>query len=794
MRLNKPLTSLTAGLMLTAAASASVFYVDSVSRAESPTGTSWRSAFADLDSALEAASTNGGGQVWVRAGIYTPNGTSRAASFVLPADTELYGGFHGGETNLTQRNPKANVTKLSGDIGRPGAASDNSYHVVTAADGTRIDGFTIHRGSADAAAENRFGGGLRILPGSRNVTAANCTFEKNNAESGGAVHLSVGSLTLTNCTFYSNSADTGGAVTTLGQSSLKITDCIFNSNFAPKYGGALMLNTGTEAVITGSSFLYNSTDGFGGAAAANTEKELGIELTIEHCTFSENSARENGGALGLAGPFQPTIRNSSFEKNFSARGAGGIAGRNGTDIVLLDAAFSGSRGAKGREDFGFDAASQIIQSAAEAAALTARRTAAAPAEPEAAPQHEEERERKSLPDVFVYKAHGQSKIKLRTVAAEAEHTVLVLGDLTDDQFIRHYRGIEAAARDFHPKGIRFYYLYRYLKHPENNGYVKPFILRERAQHTVVAKQKLHTAVPWLCDAMDNEAAAALTHDSTNQVFLVSAAGEVVYEGGLGAAEDLRAVLTDFAGPVDSPFNADALPKTSFKPVRILEPRFAPRAPITRDDGFVPLEITPQDSRKAFYVKARVEASKELLATGDGKLYLGFHMDPLFNVQWNNLSDPLSYAVKTPQGVVAPSIQTAPRVTAAAADSEPREFVLEARKLDLSLPLQLQVSYSVHTADKQNIAVTQQYTIYLSEDKFGGAVIGRQVSKLDKEPQSAADRTDIYKNLLRRFDLDRNGKLTRDEVIGALYSNFDSIDQNGDGAIDAEEYAAFNNNR
>ena len=52
----------------------------------------------------------------------------------------------------------------------------------------------------------------------------------------------------------------------------------------------------------------------------------------------------------------------------------------------------------------------------------------------------------------------------------------------------------------------------------------------------------------------------------------------------------------------------------------------------------PLAIEPDLSQVEeipFYAKLRAEAEPEVLEKGSGKLYLGFHLDPLYEVHWNN---------------------------------------------------------------------------------------------------------------------------------------------------------------
>ena len=117
-------------------------------------GTSWANAYTDLDAALMAAPL--GAEVWVAAGVYLPGGDtpSRDASFTLPHDMSLYGGFSGTESSLSERNAQANVTQLSGDHNGDDIRdnfttnrTDNSRHVIfltdTITSATTIDGLSL---------------------------------------------------------------------------------------------------------------------------------------------------------------------------------------------------------------------------------------------------------------------------------------------------------------------------------------------------------------------------------------------------------------------------------------------------------------------------------------------------------------------------------------------------------------------------------------------------------------------------------------------------------------------------
>jgi len=57
----------------------------------------------------------------------------------------------------------------------------------------------------------------------------------------------------------------------------------------------------------------------------------------------------------------------------------------------------------------------------------------------------------------------------------------------------------------------------------------------------------------------------------------------------------------------------------------------------------------------FYAKLRAEGTRQLFETGRGTMYLGFHLDPLYRVHWNNEVDPVEFEITVPDGVtVTPS--------------------------------------------------------------------------------------------------------------------------------------------
>jgi hypothetical protein len=118
-----------------------------------------------------------------------------------------------------------------------------------------------------------------------------------------------------------------------------------------------------------------------------------------------------------------------------------------------------------------------------------------------------------------------------------------------------------------------------------------------------------------------------------------------------------------------------------------------------------LQPIPGKNGAPFYAKLRAEGDESLLATGSGSLYLGFHLDPLYGVHWNNEVDALEFEVKSEQGVtITPAWGQGPKVTEAA-DADPRYFA----------------------CDDDNtfcIPVSQGYHVRLEADPDGGTVMDR----------------------------------------------------------------------
>ena len=343
-----------------------VWYVDPT-QTVSGEGTAWNQAFVTLQEALAAADS--GDEIWTVAGMYTPTDTSdRTVSFEMVEGVGVYGGFSGDEKLRGDRLPSVNVTVLSGDLNGDdssgGDNSENSYHVVTGADGAVLDGFIIEGGNADGPIVSdsdpavqlaqRAGGGLVCgLDGSMSVTVSHCTFRSNEAHVGGAAALFRCSGAVRNCTFSSNSTAqkgetapgaAGGALFWYSDTpeNIEIDQCTFSDNVCDTAGtgigrgGAACLTGPLSALISASAFSENSARGAGNRGGALFADE-GADIEVSRTEFSSNSSEDDGGAAVLD-TAQCDFLLCTFSSN-TASGEGGALFCRASDVLSVRSGF-----------------------------------------------------------------------------------------------------------------------------------------------------------------------------------------------------------------------------------------------------------------------------------------------------------------------------------------------------------------------------------------------------------------------------------------------------------------------
>lgn len=301
-------------------------YVD-VNATGSNNGKTWTDAFTDLQDALALAKKGAGiiTEIWVADGVYYPtSGTNRSTSFQLVNGVAVYGGFAGGETQLSERDVNNDRAYLSGNIGGF-LNGDNSYQVVVGSGNSSsavLDGFWIVSGNGNGAAPRDGGGGLFIANGS--PTIRNCTFLGNTAVLGGAVNIELGGPTFEGCTFYNNSADfDGGSMRYIGSSGifapiLKIANCKFLRSTTTNGSFALYSEYGSVWL---SNCLFD-----GAACGAFSTSGSGVYSYLDNCTVVNNHT--SGGTAGVAVGSGATLycNNSIIWGNTSDFVAGGTLG------------------------------------------------------------------------------------------------------------------------------------------------------------------------------------------------------------------------------------------------------------------------------------------------------------------------------------------------------------------------------------------------------------------------------------------------------------------------------------
>ena len=70
----------------------------------------------------------------------------------------------------------------------------------------------------------------------------------------------------------------------------------------------------------------------------------------------------------------------------------------------------------------------------------------------------------------------------------------------------------------------------------------------------------------------------------------------------------------------------------------------------------------------------------------------------------------------------------------------------------------------------------------------GSLTKAEFLRAANQPARGAQRRPNPAALLRRFDKNRDGAISKDEAQGGLKTNFDRIDRNGDGKLDRRELA------
>ncbi|MFN8349190.1 MAG: choice-of-anchor Q domain-containing protein [Spirosomataceae bacterium] len=316
------------------AVSGTRIHVNASSAAADGDGSSWATAYTDLQTALaNARICTQITEIWVAKGIYKP-GTNRSASFSMVPGVKLYGSFAGTETDLSQRTSAvmaANQSTLSGDLNGDDVTAgngENSYHVIGNSNNgltttnSLLDGFTITGGNANGGESNSNGGGMHNEDSSPSLV--NCSFLGNRAERGGGMGNIRSSPNLVNCSFSGNQADNGGGMNNYFSSSPSLVNCTFSGNQATGGGGMYNYNNSSPSlkncILWGNSSEVSNIEN----ATPNYINTIVKGLVLEGFQGNENPLFVNQPPMGfgIAGdlrlrPCSPAINAGSDADNIN---------------------------------------------------------------------------------------------------------------------------------------------------------------------------------------------------------------------------------------------------------------------------------------------------------------------------------------------------------------------------------------------------------------------------------------------------------------------------------------------
>ena len=285
-------------------------------------GSSWQNAFTTIQAALDQAEESV--QVWIAHGTYLPgdSGDPISSTFRVSKGVQLYGGFAGTESHLSDRIPKKFPTILSGDLKQDDITddfevnrTDNVLTIMHVENNTSskplIDGFTFIGGHAAEDVEYNAqsqGGALFLFSP---AIIRNCTFLQNySGLRGGAI-------------FYRDSISSDNV------SKLVIERCQFENNRST-YGGAInirSLNNKLDTVqVRNSRFTNNRSKTYGGGIVLFLASDNSVML-VDSCHFIQNTSNVSmGGIYGLSFGESSSliVKNSTFEKNDAHKFAGAI--------------------------------------------------------------------------------------------------------------------------------------------------------------------------------------------------------------------------------------------------------------------------------------------------------------------------------------------------------------------------------------------------------------------------------------------------------------------------------------
>ncbi len=331
-------------------------------------------------------------------------------------------------------------------------------------------------------------------------------------------------------------------------------------------------------------------------------------------------------------------------------------------------------------------------------------------------------------------------------------------------------------RDYKDR-VNFFYVYKRLAHPETNNFIEATSVDERLLHVAEAKRMTGTAITWLADTLDDRLTKAFG-GAYNGEFVIGPAGKIVRQRFWSNPRTLREDLVKLVGPVAKPTKISDLP-VRFRP----EPRkiasgIVPRIELPKGLSPVQVQHIPLESRPT-YVKLRAEQTSPD-DNGQRKLYLGFYMDPIHHVHWNNAAGPVEVEISASKsaGIAAANLK-GPTLDEPA-DVDPRMFLINFRE---------------STSGKATIKVKLRYVVCDDAETF--CIPLSQEFVVNLQPlNNGSTRPGIFLDQIfgsiAKYDKDADGTITPEELgEGNVTMYMTHLDYNLDNMIDREEIERFN---
>ena len=329
--------------------------------------------------------------------------------------------------------------------------------------------------------------------------------------------------------------------------------------------------------------------------------------------------------------------------------------------------------------------------------------------------------------------------------------------------------------------VNFYYVYKTVEHSGVNGFVEPFSLEERLKHVAIAKSRLKTEIPWICDNMQNDT-KHLFGGAPNGEYVLDPEGKIVRKRFWSDATTLRSDLEALVGKsekttaikdVTAGFDVnEAKPRTE-KVASGVMPK------VELPANLFPLKMDPLPSDHPFFAKLRVEATRGV-REGTGRLHFVLSLDPLYGVHWNNLAGKVQIDLQGTDIVKFPYDGIVSKKIAAEADIDPRHFLIDINSSEITPETSFRVKVIYHVCDDDEtfcVDVEQEYQVYLDVNRDGGTRPGIFMVKM-------------FKNL-KAWDKDQDGNITLTELPETQADLImRHLDYSGDNVADSDETERF----